>query len=205
MGTLIVARIYTLSVDAWLKEAPAMTITRTGAFRSICGRDTRGVNSHGNSALHFGHHWDRRVHESRLSGQGHSFRVLAVDAVEGVGGVAALCGALSYAELVAALPRSGGEYNFLSRVYYRAVGFLAGWVSATIGNAALLDLHCNNDCNILYVGLNADFLYTTPINQIAGQLDVALIAGRHIFGAAGSRIVGGLICVGLVSSVSAMT
>jgi amino acid transporter len=105
--------------------------------------------------------------------------------------VAALCGALSYAELVAALPRSGGEYNFLSRVYYRAVGFLAGWVSATIGNAALLDLHCNNDCNILYVGLNADFLYTTPINQIAGQLDVAKIAGRHIFGAAGSRIVGG--------------
>jgi hypothetical protein len=83
MGTLIVARIYTLSVDAWLKEAPAMTITRTGAFRSICGRDTRGVNSHGNSALHCGHHWDRRVHESRLSGQGHSFRVLAVDSVGG--------------------------------------------------------------------------------------------------------------------------
>ncbi|MGY8718061.1 MAG: amino acid permease, partial [Verrucomicrobiia bacterium] len=31
-----------------------------------------------------------------------------------VGGITALCGALTYAELGAALPRSGGEYNFLT-------------------------------------------------------------------------------------------
>src|SRR5262245_17141967 len=53
-----------------------------------------------------------------------------------VGGLASLCGALSYAELAAALPRSGGEYNFLSRIYHPAVGFLAGWVSVTVGFAA---------------------------------------------------------------------
>ena len=53
-----------------------------------------------------------------------------------VGGVTALCGALSYAELGSALPRSGGEYNFLSRIYHPGVGFVAGWVSATIGFAA---------------------------------------------------------------------
>ncbi len=53
-----------------------------------------------------------------------------------VGGVAALCGAMTYAELGAALPRSGGEYNFLSRIYHPAVGFVSGWVSATIGFAA---------------------------------------------------------------------
>ena len=35
-----------------------------------------------------------------------------------IGGVVALCGALCYAELGAALPRSGGEYNFLTRVYH---------------------------------------------------------------------------------------
>src|SRR3982074_2859023 len=53
-----------------------------------------------------------------------------------VGGVTALCGALAYAELAAALPRSGGEYNFLSRIYHPSVGFLAGWISATVGFAA---------------------------------------------------------------------
>ncbi len=53
-----------------------------------------------------------------------------------VGGVTALCGALTYAELGAALPRSGGEYNFLTEIYHPAAGFVSGWVSATIGFAA---------------------------------------------------------------------
>ncbi|MEL6726783.1 MAG: amino acid permease [Pseudomonadota bacterium] len=53
-----------------------------------------------------------------------------------VGGGVAICGALSYAELGAALPRSGGEYNFLGRIYHPAAGFVSGWVSATIGFSA---------------------------------------------------------------------
>ena len=53
-----------------------------------------------------------------------------------VGGAAAFCGAVSYAELGAAIPRSGGEYAFLSRIYHPAAGFVSGWVSATIGFAA---------------------------------------------------------------------
>lgn len=53
-----------------------------------------------------------------------------------VGGITALCGAMSYAELGAALPRSGGEYNFLSRLFHPSLGFVSGWVSATIGFAA---------------------------------------------------------------------
>ena len=53
-----------------------------------------------------------------------------------VGGALALCGALCYAELATALPRSGGEYNFLSRIYHPAVGFCTGLCSATIGFAA---------------------------------------------------------------------
>src|SRR3989441_6778354 len=57
-----------------------------------------------------------------------------------VGGIAALCGALCYGELSAALPRSGGEYHFLSRIYHPAIGFMAGVVSATIGFAAPIAL-----------------------------------------------------------------
>jgi len=52
-----------------------------------------------------------------------------------VGGLTAVCGAMTYAELGAAMPRSGGEYNFLTRIYHPAAGFVSGWVSATIGFA----------------------------------------------------------------------
>jgi APA family basic amino acid/polyamine antiporter len=245
-----------------------------------------------------------------------------------VGGVFALCGALSYAELATAFPRSGGEYNFLSRIYHRSIGFLAGWMSATVGFSAptalaamafggylsgavpgapplllalavvwaiafvhLLGARRASEfqnistlvkvvlilafiiaafaagtpqslsfapsardlgyivspafavslafvmysytgwsaatyiageirdpkrtlpismiiavitVTILYVALNAAFLYTTPIEEFAGQIDVALIAGQHVFGDTGGRIVGVLICAGLVSSISAM-
>jgi basic amino acid/polyamine antiporter, APA family len=244
------------------------------------------------------------------------------------GGIMALCGALSYAELAAAFPRSGGEYNFLSRIYHQAIGFLAGWVSATVGFAAPVALaamafgtyfagvvpgapslvlalavvwlvtlvqltgirHASTFQNVttllkvalilllivcgfvvgerqpisfapsaadwgyvtsapffislfyvmysyagwnaatyiageirdprrdlplsmliavsvvtlLYVLLNVVFLYTTPVAKLAGQLDVGLVAGKQMFGEAGGRIVGALICVGLISAVSAM-
>jgi APA family basic amino acid/polyamine antiporter len=245
-----------------------------------------------------------------------------------VGGIVALCGALSYAELATALPRSGGEYNFLSRIYHPALGFLAGWISATVGFAAPVALaamafgdYCagvfpgaqklwlalaavwgvtlillsgakpgalftnvatflkvalivvlivcglalgtpqpisfmpaSSDLSyivsapfaiglmyvmysysgwnaatdiadeikepartlppalvagvvivmLLYVALNAVFLYTTPMERLAGQINVGLIAGEHIFGPGGGRIVGGLICFGLVSAITAM-
>src|ERR1700710_199083 len=53
-----------------------------------------------------------------------------------VGGIVALCGGFSYSELGAIFPRSSGEYNFLSRAFHPVFGFLAGWVSATVGFAA---------------------------------------------------------------------
>lgn len=53
-----------------------------------------------------------------------------------LGGALALCGALCYAELSAALPRSGGEYHFLGRIYHPALGFMAGLLSVVVGFAA---------------------------------------------------------------------
>src|SRR6188768_4397849 len=53
-----------------------------------------------------------------------------------VGGIVALCGVFSYSELGAMFPRSSGEYNFLRRAFHPAFGFVAGWVSATVGFAA---------------------------------------------------------------------
>jgi basic amino acid/polyamine antiporter, APA family len=53
-----------------------------------------------------------------------------------VGGVIALCGAFTYGEIGSAFPESGGEYNYLSKLYHPALGFLSGWVSVTVGFAA---------------------------------------------------------------------
>jgi len=53
-----------------------------------------------------------------------------------VGGIFALCGALCYGELGAVMPRSGGEYHYLTKIYHPAVGFLSGWFSVTVGFAA---------------------------------------------------------------------
>jgi APA family basic amino acid/polyamine antiporter len=245
-----------------------------------------------------------------------------------VGGLVALCGVFSYGELGAMFPRSSGEYNFLSRAYHPAFGFLAGWVSATIGFAAPVALaamafgqyatavfpgapplvlavgvvwlvsivqltgvkhssafqltstilkvllivafliagflmpekqqvtfaptsadfghiasapfaiglvfvmYSFSGWNaatyiigelrmpqrnlpramlagtlivlLLYVALNAVFLLTAPISELAGQLQVASVSGRHIFGDVGGRIVAAMICIGLISSISAM-
>ncbi len=246
-----------------------------------------------------------------------------------VGGITALCGALCYGELSASLPRSGGEYHFLSKIYHPALGFMAGFVSATVGFAAPIALaamafgkyfrgvfdfgspvvlsfvlvwivalfHFGNlrlgsafqnlwtivklflisvligagflveqkqaitflprpgdtmsvfsgafavalvyvmysysgwnastyiigevkepERNVprslfagtivviaVYVLLNAVFLMTTPMQEMRGRIEVGLIAGKHIFGTDGGRIVGALICLGLVSTISSMT
>jgi len=52
------------------------------------------------------------------------------------GGVIALCGALSYGELGAAMPGAGGEYLFLSKLFHPLFGFLSGWVSFVVGFSA---------------------------------------------------------------------
>jgi basic amino acid/polyamine antiporter, APA family len=53
-----------------------------------------------------------------------------------LGGLIALCGALTYGEIGSAFPESGGEYNYLSKLYHPSIGFLSGWVSVTVGFAA---------------------------------------------------------------------
>jgi APA family basic amino acid/polyamine antiporter len=52
------------------------------------------------------------------------------------GGIIALCGALAYGELGAAMPGAGGEYLFLSKLYNPLFGFLSGWVSFIVGFSA---------------------------------------------------------------------
>ena len=57
-----------------------------------------------------------------------------------VGGVMALAGAFSYAELGTAIKRSGGEYTFLTKTFNPLIGYLSGWISLSVGFAAPIAL-----------------------------------------------------------------
>jgi APA family basic amino acid/polyamine antiporter len=56
------------------------------------------------------------------------------------GGILALSGAFSYAEIGTMIKKSGGEYTFLSRIYHPLIGYLSGWISLTVGFAAPIAL-----------------------------------------------------------------
>ena len=53
-----------------------------------------------------------------------------------IGGVVAMCGALSYGALARRFPESGGEYTFLARTVHPLAGFMAGWISLLVGFSA---------------------------------------------------------------------
>jgi basic amino acid/polyamine antiporter, APA family len=55
-----------------------------------------------------------------------------------LGGVMALCGALTYAELAAALPRSGGMFAYILEGFGPVPAFLFGWAELTVVRAAAL-------------------------------------------------------------------
>ena len=52
------------------------------------------------------------------------------------GGFLTLFGALSYAELAAAMPDSGGEFVYLGRAYGPIYGFFYGWTQTVVGKCA---------------------------------------------------------------------
>ncbi len=53
-----------------------------------------------------------------------------------IAGLIAFCGAISYGELGAAIPKAGGEYIFLSKLFHPLLGFLSGWISFIVGFSA---------------------------------------------------------------------
>jgi basic amino acid/polyamine antiporter, APA family len=52
------------------------------------------------------------------------------------GGILSMFGALTYAELAAALPEAGGEYVYLTEAYGPFFGFLYGWTQTLVAKAA---------------------------------------------------------------------
>lgn len=70
----------------------------------------------------------------QLDGLNNSISILLLWTI---GGLISLAGAFSYAEIGSSYYRkSGGEYHFISELYNKFIGYLAGWVSLTVGFAA---------------------------------------------------------------------
>ena len=63
-----------------------------------------------------------------LTGSGSGFIAVWV-----IGGVLAIAGALSYAELASRFPDAGGEYVYLREAFGPVAGFLSGWTSFIAG------------------------------------------------------------------------
>src|SRR5215207_8012131 len=93
-----------------------------------------------------------------------------------VGGVIALCGAFCYAELAAMFPRSSGEYNLLTRSYHPVLGFLAGWLSATVGFSAAVALAA------MALGEYAKPILPNVPPVVLGLLVIWLVSAIHLSG-----------------------
>ena len=90
-----------------------------------------------------------------------------------LGGIMALFGAFSYAELGTHLVRSGGEYHFLSKIYHPLLGYLSGWVSLTIGFSAPIALAA------MAIGAYTELFTTIPDKWMAIAL-VLIITYFHL-------------------------
>tara|TARA_B100001105_G_C22292878_1_gene400344 strand:- start:222 stop:869 length:648 start_codon:yes stop_codon:yes gene_type:complete len=55
---------------------------------------------------------------------------------------------------------------------------------------------------LLYVLLNFIFLYTTPLQELIGEVEVGYISGQHVFGYKGAKVIALGISFLLISTVS---
>ncbi|MBS1486410.1 MAG: amino acid permease [Bacteroidetes bacterium] len=93
----------------------------------------------------------------------------------GLGGVVALCGAFTYAEIAARFKKSGGEYYYLGQLYHPSVGFAAGWISLLVGFAGAISAVA------IAIGEYAHKLIGVPVSVIAIAA-IVLVTSIHWFG-----------------------
>ena len=95
-----------------------------------------------------------------------------------VGGALALAGALSLAELGAAMPEAGGVYVYLREAYGKLVAFLFGWGSLLVidaGSAATLGVAFG-------IYASAFFPLTSVEQKVLAGLVIAVLTGINILG-----------------------
>lgn len=91
-----------------------------------------------------------------------------------VGGLYALLGAISLAELGTMLPRSGGQYVFARYALGEYAGFIVGWSDwiSTCGTTAAVSLVVGGFAGVLFPALSGNFV---PVTAAAAAILFALL------------------------------
>ncbi len=92
-----------------------------------------------------------------------------------VGGVVALSGAFTYAEISTTLQKSGGEYNYLGKIFHPALGFAGGWMSLLVGFAGAISAVA------LAIGEYSSMLLGIS-NKVVAVCAILLVTSIHLFG-----------------------
>ena len=108
-----------------------------------------------------------------------------------LGGVITLCGALSLAELAAALPESGGFYAYLREGWGRPTAFLFGWAELVVIRASAL-----GGISIVF---GEYFLRSLGIDPVTHASAARALAAGAIAFAAAANIVGARVGATIVS------
>lgn len=115
-----------------------------------------------------------------------------------LGGVLALVGALCYAELAVAYPRSGGDYEYLSRAFHPYAGYLFGWARLTViqsGSIGALAFVFAKHFGVVIPGIE-------PVWSAIGI--VVLLTGINILGVKEGRIAQNVLTVLKVAGMLAI-
>jgi APA family basic amino acid/polyamine antiporter len=92
-----------------------------------------------------------------------------------VGGIVALSGAFTYAEIATTFKRSGGEYYYLGKIFHPLFGFLSGWMSIVAGFAGAISAVA------IAIGAYSGELLGLPVKGIA-VASILIVSTIHWFG-----------------------
>lgn len=92
-----------------------------------------------------------------------------------MGAIIAYTGAQVYGELGSVMPRSGGEYNFLSKLYHPSLGFTSGFFSMFVGFAAPIALAA------MALGTYFSNVYEGINPKITGAIVIVIITFIHSY------------------------
>lgn len=94
-------------------------------------------------------------------------------------------------------------YIYLSYSGWNAATYVAGEIREPARTLPLSLLFGTGLVAVLYLALNAVYIYAAPLEQLKGQVAVGAVAAAQLFGSGVGRIFAGLMALSLVASVNA--